>query len=149
MGDLETEAVLRGAVKLETMFETSAVDKSHPGVKVADDNRVEALSTEEQERVVFIVQHLKLATSLAFLEIVFPNAFTDALEDLRDANFSGDQGGGSQGAGGSAFTESGANPVDALMDLGTDAAAKRPGKLAPECGKETQAGDGPVRRSHG
>ena len=112
-GDLETEAVLRGTVKLETMFEISAVDKSHPGVEVTDGNRVEALSTEEQERVVFIMQHVKLATSLAFLEIIFPNAFTDALEDLHDANFSGDQGSGSQGAGGSTFTESSANPVDA------------------------------------
>ncbi len=132
MGDLETEAVLRGVVKLDTMFETSAVDKSHPGVEVTNDDRVEALSTEEQEWVVFIVQHLKLATSLAFLEILFPNAFTDALEDLHDANFSGDQGGGSQGAGGSTFAESSTNPVDALMDLGTDAAAKRLGKLAPD-----------------
>ena len=100
MGALETEAVLRGAVNLDTMFQTSAVDKSHPGVEVTNDDRVEALSTEEQEWVVFIMQHLKLATSLAFLEILFPNAFTDALEDLRDANFSGDQGSGSQGAGG-------------------------------------------------
>ena len=114
------------------MFETSAVDKSHPGVEVANDDRVEVLSTEEQEWVVFIMQHLKLATSLAFPEILFPNAFTDALEDLRDANFSGDQGSGSQGAGGSTFTESSTNPVDALMDLGTDAAAKRLGKLTPD-----------------
>ena len=100
MGALEIEARLRGTVNLDAMLQMSAADKSHPGVEVTNDDHVEVLSTEEQEWVVFIVQHLKLATSLTFFEILFPNAFTDALEDLRDANFSGDQGSGSQGAGG-------------------------------------------------
>ena len=68
MGALEIKPHLRGTVDLGQMFQTPAVDKSHPGVEVTNDDHVEALSAEEQEWVVFIVQHLKLATSLIVLQ---------------------------------------------------------------------------------
>ena len=117
-------------IKFGSAFKAPVVDRSHPGVKVSNEDRVETLSTEEQEWVVFIVQLLKLATSLSFLKILLPNAFNDALEDLCDADFLGDQGCCAQRADGT-VTEVLTNPVGMQMDLAADAEAKTLSKFTP------------------
>ena len=105
------------------------VDRPHPGVKVFNQDQIETLLTEEQEWVVFIVQLLKPATSLLFLKILLPNAFNDALEDLCDADFLGDQECCGQRADGM-VAEALTNPVGMQMDLATDAEANILSKFA-------------------
>ena len=105
------------------------MDRSHPGVKVFNQDQIETLSTEEQEWVVFIVQLLKLGTSLSMLKILLPNAFNDALEDLSNADFLGDHGCCVQRADGM-VAEVLTNPVGMQMDLAADAEANTLSKFA-------------------